>query len=292
VSVFVRFWGTRGSIPTTGARTRVFGGNTSCVELRADDLRFICDAGTGIRELGLELARETSAPLDVHLLLSHTHWDHIQGFPFFSPVYASKTRLRVYEPEGNDRFHQLVRGQMRSEYFPVSFSDLGATITSHPLQASGTDVGGVQISHFEQVHPGTSYGYVFRTPRAKLVYATDSELDQLLAEPERAQREPDAPRNLPDSLVQAVSEADLFIADAQYFDDEYAGRHGWGHPRATTVVDLALTAQVRKLALFHHDPMQSDDRIRAKVRLCQERAQARGGHLEIFAAREGVELKF
>jgi phosphoribosyl 1,2-cyclic phosphodiesterase len=292
MSVFVRFWGTRGSIPTPGARTRVFGGNTSCVELRADDALFVCDGGTGLHELGLELARRSPSELTVHLLLSHTHWDHIQGFPFFSPVYVPATQLRVYEPAGNDRFHRLVRGQMRSEYFPVSFADLGASITSHPLAEGGTDVAGLRITHLEQTHPGRSYSYAFQANKIKVVYATDCELDQLLADPARALAEPGAARQLPAPLLKFAADADLLIADAQYLDEEYIQRAGWGHPRATTVVDWAVAAGVKRLALFHHDPMHSDEQVRAKVQMCQERAKVQGSKLEVFAAREGVELRF
>jgi phosphoribosyl 1,2-cyclic phosphodiesterase len=143
VASFVRFWGTRGSIPTPGHRTRVYGGNTSCVEVRVDDTLFVCDGGTGMRELGDSLVRRSNGPLQAHLLFSHTHWDHIQGFPFFLPAYKPSTTLHIYDVErDDDRIHRLLLGQMRSEYFPVTFSDLGSKIVSSDLHGGNKVIEG------------------------------------------------------------------------------------------------------------------------------------------------------
>src|ERR1700722_17050614 len=129
MAAFVKFWGTRGSIPTPESWTRVYGGNTACVEVRFDDTVFICDAGSGIRELGKDLLARRPSPKRLHLLISHTHWDHIQGFPFFEPVYTRDTQIHVYgrQSDQNNPYH-LLSGQMTSDYFPVSFKDLGASI--------------------------------------------------------------------------------------------------------------------------------------------------------------------
>ena len=127
MAAFVRFWGTRGSIPTPGHKTRKYGGNTSCVEVRFDDALFICDGGTGLRELGVDLLARSNESVEAHMFFSHTHWDHIQGFPFFMPAYAKENSLYVYDVTKDDnRVHRLLLGQMRSDYFPVSFSDLGS----------------------------------------------------------------------------------------------------------------------------------------------------------------------
>lgn len=127
--MFVRFWGVRGSIPTPGPRTRRYGGNTSCVEVRVDDTLLVFDAGTGLRELGVHLMRGGAKPLTVHLFLSHPHRDHIQGFPFFGPAYSKNTTLYVYGPKGDDKNYQLLSGQMANAYFPVRFSDLGGRLS-------------------------------------------------------------------------------------------------------------------------------------------------------------------
>lgn len=289
--LFVRFWGTRGSIPTPGPRTRRYGGNTSCVEVRVDDTLLVFDAGTGMRELGVHLLRTRPKDLTVHLFLSHPHWDHIQGFPFFGPAYVDSTTLYVYGPKGDDKNYQLLSGQMSNAYFPVRFSDLGANIVSRSFAGTSVKAGDVKVSCFGQKHPGGSVGFRVEHGEKSVVFATDSELDQVLVDPGAAKKAPEALRELPNELVEAISGADLLIADAQYTDQEYATKVGWGHPRATTVVDLAVQAQVRQLALTHHDPMHSDRDVDLMVLECQERAESHGAELEVFGAREGVTLK-
>ncbi len=289
--IFVRFWGVRGSIPTPGPRTRRYGGNTSCVEVRVGDDLLVFDAGTGMRELGVHLLKARTKELTVHLFLSHPHWDHIQGFPFFGPAYVDSTTLYVYGPKGDDKNYQLLSGQMANAYFPVRFSDLGANIVSRSFSGTSVKAGEVKVKCFGQKHPGGSMGFRVENGAKSVVFATDSELDQVLLDPDIVKRDPEALRELPDDLVSAVKGADLLIADAQYTDSEYLQKIGWGHPRATTVVDLAVQAGVRQLALTHHDPMHSDRDVDLMVLECQERAESLGVELEVFGAREGITLK-
>jgi phosphoribosyl 1,2-cyclic phosphodiesterase len=292
VAAFVRFWGTRGSIPTPGHGTRRYGGNTSCVEIRFDDTLFICDGGTGLRELGLALLARKSEGVEAHMFFSHMHWDHIQGFPFFVPAYAPKNHLHVYEVEQSDtRVQRLLHGQMRSEYFPVTFADLGATISAGFFEQRALTIDGVTVRCLEQNHPGKSYAYSFEKNGTKVVYATDSELDLTLRNREESLRDTAALRELPAELVKFVDGADLLIADAQYTDAEYPAKVGWGHARANTVVDLAVQADVRQCALFHHDPMQVDEAVDAKVSVGRERAARATRAPVLFGAREGLELK-
>lgn len=289
--LFVRFWGVRGSIPTPGPRTRRYGGNTSCVEVRVGDTLMVFDAGTGMRELGVHLLKARQKELTVHLFLSHPHWDHIQGFPFFGPAYVNTTTMYVYGPKGDDKNYQLLSGQMANAYFPVRFADLGANIVARSFTGNTVKAGEVKVKSFGQKHPGGSVGFRVEHGDKSVVFATDSELDQLLTDPDIVKREPESLRELPDDLVAAVKGADLLIADAQYTDSEYTQKVGWGHPRATTVVDLAVQAQVRQLALSHHDPMHSDRDVDLMVLECQERAESHGVELEVFGAREGITLK-
>jgi len=289
---FVRFWGTRGSIPTPGQGTRRYGGNTSCVEIRFGDTLFICDGGTGLRELGLALLERNSEGIEAHMFFSHMHWDHIQGFPFFVPAYASKNHLHVYEVDKSEtRVQRLLHGQMRSEYFPVTFADLGAEISAGFFDNGAIEVDGVTIRCLEQTHPGKSYAYSFEKEGTKVVYATDSELDLLLSNRDECAEDLAALRRLPPELVRFAADADLLIADAQYTDAEYPTRVGWGHARANTVVDFAVQARVRKCALFHHDPMHIDEAVDEKVAEGRERATRAAGSLTVFGAREGLELK-
>lgn len=290
-NLFVRFWGVRGSIPTPGPRTRRYGGNTSCVEVRTDTTLLVFDAGTGLRELGVELLRGPPRPLAVHLFLSHPHWDHIQGFPFFGPAYVKTTTISVYGPQGDDKNYKLLSGQMSNAYFPVRFSDLGANIVARNFTGDAVKAGDCTVHWFEQKHPGGSYGFRVEHDGKSIVFATDSELDQVLLDPQAPVKKPEALRRLPKDLVEAASDADLLIADAQYTEREYTQKVGWGHPRATTVVDFAVQARARQLALTHHDPMHSDRDIDLIVMECQERAELHGAELEVFGAREGITLK-
>jgi phosphoribosyl 1,2-cyclic phosphodiesterase len=288
---FVKFWGTRGSIPTPGHRTRRYGGNTSCVEVRIDDTLFICDGGTGLRELGVDLQSRTDR-VTAHLFFSHTHWDHIQGFPFFMPAYSPSSTLHVYDVTRNDdRVQRLLLGQMQSEYFPVSFGDLGASIQFSHLDEGEKTIDGTLVGHLEQTHPGRSFAYSFIKAGHKIVYATDNELDQRIVNRAEADRSPEALRRLPEDVIRLVADADLLVADGQYTDAEYVHKVGWGHARATTLVDLAVQAGVRQLAIFHHDPMHTDEQVDETIAACQARATAHGSKLVVFGAREGVELK-
>ena len=292
METYVRFWGTRGSIPTPGHKTRRYGGNTSCVEVRVDEQLFVCDGGTGLRELGLDLAERAPDGLEAHLFFSHMHWDHIQGFPFFVPAYAEKNKLHVYEvTPGETRVQRLLHRQMQSEYFPVSFSDLGASIGAGHFSDGELSLPGVRVRCLEQTHPGRSFAFSFEAGGKKIVYATDSELDLNIQNRDEAKRDPRTLRVLPPELVAFVADADLLIADGQYTDAEYTQRIGWGHATASSVVDLATQARVKQCAIFHHDPMHSDDVVDSKIQACRERAQNHRSDLVVFGAREGVELK-
>ena len=292
MAFLVRFWGVRGSIPTPGRTTYRYGGNTSCVEVRIDDSLFICDGGTGLRELGLDLIKRSNAPVSAHFLFSHMHWDHIQGFPFFGPVYRPQNNFYIYGTnEGDRRFYSLLSGQMRSSYFPVDFSDLNANIHPRDLGDGVRVIDDVIVRCFEQRHPGGSYAYSFEKNGHKVVYATDNEIDLTLLDTEQVLRDPKSARLLPPAFVEFCRGADLLIADGQYTDEEYPKYVGWGHARATTVVDLAVAAGVRQLAIYHHDPMQSDRDVESKIEMCRQRASRFNSPLFIFAAREGIEIK-
>ncbi|MFZ9889596.1 MAG: MBL fold metallo-hydrolase [Myxococcota bacterium] len=290
---FVKFWGTRGSIPTPGFRTRKYGGNTSCVELRIDDTLIICDGGTGLRELGAAIVKRSQGqPVEAHLFFSHPHWDHIQGFPFFQPAYDDKNTFHIYGTHrGDQRIFRLLSGQMRSDYFPVSFSELGARILPRDLDEIDSRIDGVTVRAFEQHHPGTSFGFSFEKEGLRVVYATDNELDLTLDDPDLIARDPSATRRPPEAYLEFLRGADLVIADGQYTDHEYPEKQGWGHARATTVVDAAILAGVRQLAIYHHDPLHSDDDVDALIEMCRARVKDSGSSLVVFGAREGLELR-
>lgn len=289
---FVRFWGTRGSIPTPGNPTRRFGGNTACVEIRAGDQTFICDAGSGIRELGADLMTRGLSGSTIHLLLSHTHWDHVQGFPFFAAAHVPGFECFVYGArEGDDGFYKLLSGQVTTNYLPIRFTEMRPNIVSRFLNDGPTEIGGVSVRNIELIHPGGSLGYSLIQNNVKLVYTTDNEIDswRLDSNPERSAD--DELRLIRSPLVDFVRDADLLISDGQYTDEEYSQRVGWGHSSCLTAVDLAVQAKVKALAIFHHDPERSDADVDRMIEDCHARVVRLRSDLFVFGAREGVELK-
>jgi phosphoribosyl 1,2-cyclic phosphodiesterase len=284
----VTFWGTRGSISTPGRTTEKYGGNTPCVTVRHQDVIIILDAGTGIRNLGLDLSeefRETGNPLLLHLFLSHTHWDHIQGLPFFEPAYNKDIKLRIYgSPKKGCFLGSILKGQMDYDYFPVAMSAFGADISIQEISDEVIHLGPVVVDRQEQVcHPGGSVRYRLRVDGKKIVYATDVELDSIFG----GQDGDEADETLARDYLDFINDADLLIADAQYTEEEYPGKVEWGHSSVPMVLDIAARSRVKRLAMFHHDPQHTDKFLDALW------VKNRPGHesgMEIFWAREGLTL--
>ena len=281
----VRFWGVRGSIAAPGPKTARYGGNTPCVEVRAGGRLMIVDAGTGIRELGVSLLKEAAgAPIVGDLFIGHTHWDHIQGFPFFTPLYVPTSKFSVYGVHGTTKkFADVMAGQMASTYFPVSVRDLG----SKPAFIELNDpvmLGPVKVSYHYLNHPGITIGFRFEHDGKSVSYISDHEpYGKLNATGEYAVKEDAA-------VARFVEGSDLLICESQYTADEYKVKKGWGHSTFEDVLDLAQKAGVRRLALFHHDPSHDDDMMAALETNCATLVSARKARLEVFAAREGMEL--
>jgi phosphoribosyl 1,2-cyclic phosphodiesterase len=290
----VTFWGTRGSIATPGAGTTTYGGNTSCVEVRCGKDIFIFDAGTGIRPLGLALMQEfAQRPLTLHLFVSHTHWDHIQGFPFFTPAYEPITTIHIYGSAGQGRpLEKILRGQMDSDYFPVALGDMRSALHVHEFKGKPFQIGEVTIAAQYLNHPGMTLGYRVNHEGKSIVYATDNEpyRHTLSHLGQRAQAGRDFGRQLDAEFVQFIAEADLYIGEAQYTDEEYSSRIGWGHSAISATVEVALAAQVRSLAFFHHDPLHDDPMVAAMAETANRLIAARGSSLKCFAAEEGQVL--
>jgi len=289
MEIYVKFWGVRGSVPTPGDRTRKYGGNTSCVEIRCGDQLFICDAGSGIRELGADLMSRGKSPIFGHLFFSHAHWDHIQGFPFFGPADVPGNRFLIYGArQGDDRFYQLLSGQMKSDYFPIGFGALRAEISADHLDDGRKQIGGVLVESLPLNHPGGCLGYAFSHQLRKIVYATDNEIQIDSSRPESNGEA--RLRTVGPALVAFARDADLLIADGQYTDAEYKSKKGWGHTSCLTAVDWAVQAGVKQLAVFHHDPAHADSFVDEIIESCRNRVKNLGAKLIVFAAREGVEL--
>src|SRR5919202_1853812 len=286
----IRFWGTRGSVPTPGPRTARFGGNTSCVELRAaDGTCLVVDCGTGAREMGAHLLAEQAQPPDIHLLIGHTHWDHIQGFPFFGPAYVPGCQINVYSPPGlEETLEASLSDQMQYTYFPVRLNDLRARILFRELGEGRFQIGGVTVETQYLNHTAPSLGYRLKVGGCTIVYASDHEPYWW---PGQAPRKVWTPVHPGDARHLAFLEgADVLIHDAQYLDREYPAKRGWGHSTGNYVTDLAALAGVKQVVLFHHDPTHDDRLVAATARAAIRRAAAHGSALQILAAAEGMEI--
>ncbi len=289
----VRFWGTRGSIPTPGPHTTRYGGNTSCVEVRADGHIIIFDAGTGIRELGIHLLEEFGPqPLTFHLMISHTHWDHIQGIPFFLPLYQKHNTAYIYGPPGRDKsFAEVLRVQMDTEFFPVAIGDIRAKVHINEVREP-IALEKITATSFYLNHPAMNLAYRVSDGNRSVVYATDNEpyLYTLHQSQDKPAGESDYAQYLDMKFVEFLSDADLYIGEAQYTSEEYKTKKGWGHSPIESTVEFAWRAGVKRLAIFHHDPLHSDGMIDQMVEHARSLLATQDSRIECFGAREGMEL--
>jgi phosphoribosyl 1,2-cyclic phosphodiesterase len=288
MSFTLRFWGTRGSIPSPGIATARYGGNTPCVELRtAGGWLVILDAGTGIRELGRSLMeRANGKGVDGDIFLTHAHWDHIQGIPFFAPLFHRGNHFTIWGSRSlQTSIDRVVRDQMSPVVFPVTFEELQARIDFQELAEERRAGCGYEVSAMAVRHPGGALGYRFTERNGGdggLVYVSDNELSPLA-------RYEDPPR-WRERFVEFTRGADVLVHDTMYTTDEYASFVGWGHSTHEDAVELALEAEVKRLVLFHHRPERTDDEVDQCVARCRELVRERGARLEVIAAAEGMTL--
>ena len=279
-SVKVRCWGTRGSIPSPGPQTVRYGGNTTCVEVWYRGTRLIFDAGSGIRPLGADLVEK--GPNTIHIFLTHFHWDHIQGFPFFAPIYDPEDSIKVIGPrQKNIDVQNLFAGQMGPIYFPVPFSVVSADMDFQHLNQGGYEVGDVSMEVMRVRHPSYVTGYRIEVGGVSICFVPDNELHG-----EGYEVEPEWDR----SFREFVRGADLLIHDSMYTEEEYLSRKGWGHSTYEQSLRLAEDTGTKRLLFFHHDPTRSDAELDAIVERLREDAAARGVAMEIDAAAEGVDM--
>ena len=269
----IRFWGTRGSIPTPGHRTVRYGGNTACVEVRdSTNGLLVLDAGTGLRELGLAL--DHGGPLTVDLLLSHLHWDHIQGIPFFRPAYDPKSVLRIHGPAQQRALREMLDLGMGDPFFPVDLDGLPVQLEVHDMKSGAQRrIGPYDVRATRIYHTAPALAYRVEADGRSLVYATDTE------DPFSGELNP---------VIALARGADTLIHDAQFLERDF--KRGWGHSTIASAVDVAVAAQVRRLILYHHDPDRTDDALDDIAVDAQRSAHERRADLEVIVAREGLEL--
>src|SRR5436309_5213524 len=294
----IRLWGVRGSIPVPGKSTVRYGGNTSCVEVRADGEIIILDAGSGIRLLGLALEKEFGPrSMKLTLLISHTHWDHIQGLPFFTPAYNQKNLIRVLGYEGaRAGLAKILASQMETSFSPVSLRELPSHLAIEELKEMEFQIGNIEVRSKFANHPGICAGYRLFTSSGSIAFFPDNEpYEQLklqLASRDgiREEEARDFATTERAKMVEFIQGCDLAILDTQYTDEEYAKHVGWGHSSLSSVVSLALDADVRQLLLFHHDPNHDDEMIGKMVEQARGLVANSGKALEVEAARDGAEI--
>ena len=294
-----KFWGVRGSIPTPGKQTVRYGGNTPCVELRLDnDELIILDAGTGIRNLGDYLINNGES-IEAFLLITHPHWDHIQGFPFFKPAFISGNELTIVGTERKDKsLSEIIAEQMNRIYFPVQLQDLKAKIAFVPVnEETELQVFDAKARIIYVNHPGFTVGYRLEYKGKSLVYISDNEpFDRAVAPPltnfESVVKEKynttDANPN--QRVFDFCRDADILIHDATYTPEEYIDRVGWGHSHYLFTLRVAAESNVKRLFLFHHDQNHSDEKVDDILKKCKKEVKSRGYKFECEAAIENSEF--
>ncbi len=287
----LRFWGVRGSIPSPGPETVEYGGNTSCVELRFGNEVLVLDAGSGIRRLGLALAHELGeTSLTTTILISHTHWDHIQGLPFFRPAYHRASQIHVLGAPGTRaKLRAALGNQMDPIQFPVSLESLAGIAAIDEFASDTTTIGSFVVRSIGLNHPGGCTGFRVAAGATSIAYLPDHEpYRSAIDSPDRVVAA--AASRSEAELVRFIEGCDLLILDSQYDRTEYPGHIGWGHGCLDDSVALALRAGVGSLVLFHHDPDHDDRRIDTMLQQARRQAAEIGSPMHVEAARELTQI--
>ncbi len=262
-----------------------YGGNTSCTEIRLGKELIIVDCGSGVRELGIALLKEYGEKrIDGHIFVGHTHWDHIQGFPFFTPLYVPQNHFTVYSVRGAGKsLERVFRGQMAADYFPVPLKSLSSHLKFVELEEA-VKIGEAKVSYFFLNHPGVSIGFRFEYAGKAISYLSDHETFWRLG------GKNDHTKRQDDAVAAFAKGSDILICEAQYDEEEYKLKKGWGHSTFNDVVDRALQAEAKHLSLFHHDPEHTDEIMDGYVEHCNERIRAAGSLMRCTGAQEKESL--
>lgn len=277
--MLIRCWGARGSIPVSGREYDAYGGDTTCLEIRnANDDVIIIDCGSGIRRLGNRLVREKRH--EFHLILTHAHWDHISGFPFFKPLYSGTSRIFVHGCAfAQKSIRNILSRTMEAPFFPVDLSAARAEIVFSDVCGVSFAIGGLQVEPINLNHPNMGFGYRFSENGRSFVFLTDNELEY--RHPEGRSR---------DEYLAFCRGADLLIHDAEYTDEEYRRTRGWGHSRYRAALELALEAGVGRFGLFHHNQDRPDEGVDAILDDCRLIIADQGGAVDCFALTQDHEI--
>ncbi len=273
----IKCWGTRGGIPVSGNMYNKYGGDSTCFEVRTDENDvIIVDAGTGIRRLGSSLPDE--GLYHYHLLLTHVHWDHIMGFPFFKPIYMPQSHIEIYGcPYIKVPVKKIVANSMESPYFPVEFNALACNFTFHDTCGDSFMIGKTEVNTISISHPNQGVGYKFMNNGHTFVFLTDNELSF----------SHEGGLNIR-KYVEFCSGADILMHDAEFTVEEYKMTKMWGHSVYEDVLDLGIKAGVKKLGLIHHNQSRSDEELDRIVIKCRKYIQDKGSSMECFAVAQDM----
>ncbi len=274
----IHCWGSRGSVAVSGKEYIKYGGDTTCIEVTgADGELIILDAGTGIRALGNRL--ETEQRLSVNLLITHAHWDHLSGFPFFAPIYDKKCHITVYGPQPTQlSLKKIVSKTMSAPYFPIDFKDIQANIAFPRMNGKDYSIGSILVKTIPLRHPSEGVGYSLTQGGKRFVFLTDNELGKKHSNGLRY-----------NDYVGFARGADLLFHDAEYRAEEYKKTKGWGHSAYLDAVKLGLEAKVKALGLIHHNQERTDTEINSIVKECRKVIAEKGSKMKCFAVAKGYE---
>ncbi len=278
-NIHVDFWGVRGSVPSPGPTTTRYGGNTSCVSITVDNKILILDAGTGIRNLGGAIIGQPE--LEIFVVVTHSHWDHIQGFPFFTPIYQPDRPVHMFPTlhKKNVVLSSLI-DQMDGAHFPITPDQVPSNfnfVTENPLEFLESN--GFHMELVPMNHPGKAFGYKIKIDDKIICYFTDNEID------------PPYEKSIElDVLTEKCRNADILIHDAQYIEADMPLKHGWGHSLISQVTKLGESAEVKNLVYYHHDPERSDDDIDAELEIALKMLKENGSSVRPHFAYEGLKL--
>ena len=278
-NIIVDFWGVRGSVPSPGPTTTRYGGNTSCVSITADDKILILDAGTGIRNLGSAIISKPD--LEIFVIVTHSHWDHIQGFPFFTPIYQPNRPVHMFPTlhKKNVVLASLI-DQMDGAHFPITPDQVPSNfnfVTENPLEF--LDSNGFHLEMVPMNHPGKAFGYKITIDDKIICYFTDNEID------------PPYEKSIElNELTNQCRNADILIHDAQYTEDDMPLKHGWGHSLISQVTELGKSAEVKNLVYYHHDPERTDDLLDKELEKAAKTLKENGSSVQPYFAYEGLKL--
>ena len=295
----ITFWGVRGSLPVSNKNIVHYGGNTSCVEVKADNgTILVFDGGTGIYFFGNKYIK-TGLPENFAIFITHSHWDHIQGLPFFRPAYVPGNKISLYgSDQGTFAFNDILKQQMRAPYFPVKFSTWRADTTIASIGETEIDINGIKVRSIYVEHPGMTLGYSVEYKDKKVVFIPDNEpftqlpMNKVLSDrneqSDNSDKEMVFSEEKKKNFFRLIDAADILIHDSQYTPEEYSSKVGWGHSSFEIAVKAALQGKAKHLVLFHHDPSRSDDEIDTIVKDSKNITTENGNTIQISAASENV----